>query len=134
MGVPRAILIPVASLLIGLGGGLAIGYRMAPDSPDSIPHQHTVPSQRSAVPDGTERLKKNYDRALKTIEQDEKTDRLTKDRAAKLRNKLAEAYAYRKTVSPANQTERDELRAKRTEWRGWAEQNDLSMRYFTPLY
>lgn len=125
----RAILLIAVVALICLCAGFIAGRATAPDK--TPPPLSPIASQQ--LHGSKARTTNGYERALEMVNQDLETKRITKDQATVLRNKLAEVYAYRKTVASTPKA-REELRAKRADWQKWAQQNHLSSRYFIPLY
>lgn len=78
-----------------------------------------------------ERLEKNYTRSKERITKDLASKRITQAQADKITEKLDEIYKYKKeNIDKTTDEVRSELQKKRSEWRKWIEENDLSSRYF----
>lgn len=88
-----------------------------------------VVSERKA-----ERLEEGYKKTKADIEEDAKAGKLTQEKADAVGKKLDEAYNFIKDKQGTSSEDRAAVRAKRAELRKWAEENDISTRYFIRIY
>lgn len=80
-------------------------------------------------------IETNYTRAKDDVAKDQTSSKLTKEQADKLAAKIDEIYAYRtKDLKDVSSEEaREQLSAKRAEWRKWASENSIPSRYILRL-
>lgn len=126
-------------LLLGIAIG-ASGYALLNKNDKTTPAASNGLSQQSRsdpeerAKQQTERLEDSYKKAKETVEADLKASKLNQAKADAINQKIDEIYNYRKSVDTTSEEAKKELSAKRKEWRGWAEQNDVSTRYFVRIY
>jgi hypothetical protein len=77
------------------------------------------------------RVESGYERVKKSVDSDLKANKLTEEKADTILKKQEEIYNFKK--NSGQEENRDELNKKRNEWRDWAQQNQVSMKYILPL-
>jgi len=129
---PRATAIIVAVLAVTLVTGIWLGRMTAPKTVPPV----TSSSQTSAGDKEIRRIESGYTYSKKLITTDQRAHRLTDEEAAKVRAKLDELHAFRRSLESkaANSKTSPERDQKRQEIRTWAKANDVSIRYFIRLY
>lgn len=126
----------VAVLAVGFGLGNVFNSQLinSESTTSSSKHKSSASNnrgqqQRQEVLD--RRLESGYDRVKKSVDSDLKADKLSKEKADSILKKQEEIYNYKKNSD--QEENRDELNKKRNEWREWAQQNEVSMKYILPL-
>jgi len=128
--------VPLATFILGGCVGFTISGRAvqpATASNNKIQGALSQSITQLSPEDEAEQLQKGYEYSKAAIERDKQANRINKEQAQALTQKIDEIYTYRKSVIGKND-KREELQTKRQEWREWAREQRLSTRYFTRLY
>ena len=80
-----------------------------------------------------EQLDRSLARAKERVKTDQDAKTITKDQADKITKKQSEIYEYRKQLKQDSDEDCKKLSEKRTEWRNWLKENNLSIKYFSGL-
>ncbi len=125
-----------AVLLVGFGLGNVFNSQLidSDSKASSSKHNSSSPNsrsqqQRQEILD--RRLESGYERVKKSVDNDLGKNELTKEKADTISKKQEEIYNYKKNAG--QEENRDQLRDKRDEWRAWAQQNQVPMKYILPL-
>ncbi len=126
-------------VLLALLAGFAGGYLLWGTSRSDRPTSHgTLPEHRkpNAAPDAQEekdRLKQSEKNVADQLTGAVKLGRISKEKARRAKQKIAEAYAFRKDLDLTTAEDRARLREARKQWRAWAAKNDVPYYFFMPL-
>lgn len=131
-----AIAVPFA---LGIALGWSVTYfSMRNDKPKTMRSSDGKSSMSDISPEQrqnslSEQLDRSYQRAKERVKTDQDAKTITKEQAEKITKKQTEIYEYRKQVKQDSEDDRKKLTEKRTEWRNWLKENNLSIKYFSGL-
>ena len=125
--------------VVGVALGWSVTYfSMRNDKVKTIRREDGKPSVAEISPEQRqkrtlEQLDRSYDRAKERVKTDQDAKTITKDQADTIYKKQKEIYEYRKGVKQDSAEDQKKLTEKRTEWRNWLKENNLSVKYFSGL-
>lgn len=131
-----AVAVPFA---LGIALGWSVTYfSMRNDKAKPVRRDDGKPSASEISPEQRqkrtlEQLDRSYDRAKERVKTDQDAKTITKDQADAIYKKQKEIYEYRKEVKQDSAEDQKKLTEKRTEWRNWLKENNLSVKYFSGL-
>ena len=135
----RRIFLVAVPFALGIGLGWSITYfSMRNDTPKPLHSKDGKPLMSEISPEQRqkntlEQLDRSLARAKERVKTDQDAKTITKDQADKITKKQSEIYEYRKQLKQDSDEDRKKLSEKRTEWRNWLKENNLSIKYFSGL-
>ncbi len=122
----------LVGILVGVASGyLAWGRKVAKRA--AFP-KTSAEVQKQFAERRKEQAAAQVERVKKMVETDLDAKRITQKQADMINKKIDEIKAYIDTADRTSAEGREELRKKREEWRAWAKDSNISLRYIAVSY